>query len=115
MATKCMCNVGPGKFEGESCMTFMAYQQMCLGNSDLSVGRYDFFKAPFLFDADQEVVKAAKGYGYCEACIEERSESYGYVIWESAQGFAYGRDLVTKDEYEGAIKTAEEEEGESDE
>lgn len=106
----CTCKVGPGKFEGESALTFMAYQQMCLGNSDYSVGRYDFFKAPFMFDADRSVVKAALDYGFCQECIDNHANGeYGCVVYDSDQGFAYCHTYETEAEYDAAVKAAEEE------
>ena len=111
----CTCNVGPGKFEGESCLTFMAYQQMLLGAADITIGRYDFFKAPFNFDADQCVVKAARAYGYCDECIAARSAAAGLVISEDDQGFVYCTAYATEAEYDTAQQTAEEEESESTE
>jgi hypothetical protein len=93
----------------------MAYQQMCLGNADNSVGRYDFFKAPFNFDADQSVVEAAREYGYCAECIEERSEAFGLVISEDDQGFVYCTEYATEAEYNKAQQTAEAEDSEAEE
>ena len=113
----CKCEVGPGKFEGEGALTFMAYQQMCLGNVDENVGRYDFFKAPFNFDADREVTKAAKEYGYCDECIEEASghgKAYGLAIYESDQGFIYCETFETEKDYDKAIAIAQEESEDND-
>jgi len=110
----CTCQVRPGKFEGESALTFLAYQSMLLGCSDLTAGSVDFFKAPLNFDADQETVKAAREYGYCEACISEALEErpYGMSICESSDGFVYGSTYDNAEDYNEAVKSAEEEEGE---
>lgn len=106
--TTCTCQVGPGKFEGESVLTFMAYQQMCLGNVDESVGRYDFFKAPFMFDADASVVDAALEHGYCQACIDAHDDRtlYGLAIFEDDNGFVYCDTFATEADYDAGLKTA---------
>lgn len=104
----CSCHVGPGKFEGESVLTFLAYQQMCLGNVDESIGRYDFFKAPFMFDADQSAVKAALDYGYCQECIDDHDDRtlYGLAIHEDDSGFVYCDTFATEAEYDAAVQMA---------
>src|SRR5262245_35398130 len=111
----CTCHVGPGKFEGESALTFMAYQQAMLGNSDMSVGRYDFFKAPFMFDADQSVIREAKDYGYCDECIEKHDDHshYGMVISQDDRGFVWRTVYDTQAEYDAAVTEAEAEDSES--
>ncbi len=107
--TKCTCQVGPGKFEGEPARVFMAYQQMCLGGSDETIGRYDFFKAPFNFDADQSVVRDALAYGYCQACVDGYDEPrlYGMAMWEDDSGFVYAETFETEAEYDKAVRDAE--------
>ena len=104
----CTCKVGPGKFEGESALTFLAYQSMLLGCSDETHGSTDFFKGPLNFDADRETVDAARSYGYCEACIAEAlaENPYGMSIMEDSQGFVYGDVYETQAEYEDAIAAA---------
>lgn len=106
MTSKCTCQVGPGKFEGESVLTFLAYQH--LGNVDESIGRYNFFKAPFLFDADASVVEAALAYGYCQACIDAHDDHtlYGLAIFEDDSGFVYCDTFATAAEYDTGLKTA---------
>jgi hypothetical protein len=87
----------------------MAYQQMCLGNVDETIGRYEFFKAPFLFDADQSVVRAALEYGYCQACVDGYDEpaAYGMAIWEDDNGFVYAETFETETDYDKAVRAAE--------
>ena len=108
----CTCKVGPGKFEGESALTFLAYQSMLLGCSDETHGSTDFFKGPLNFDADQETVDAARSYGYCDECIESAlsERPYGMAIWESNDGFVCGVTYETQSEYEEAVAAACEEE-----
>lgn len=101
----CECRVGPGKFEGESALTFLAYQSMLLGCCDETVGSVDFFKG---FDADADAIEAARAYGYCEPCIAEAlaERPYGMSIWESDQGFVYGTTYNTAKEYDKAVTQA---------
>ena len=108
----CECKVGPGKFEGESALTFLAYQSMLLGCSDMSIGTVDFFKGPLNFDADAEMVSAARAYGYCESCIAEAlaERPYGMSIGEDSQGFVWGATYDTAKEYDEAVARAEEDE-----
>jgi hypothetical protein len=109
----CTCNVGPGKFEGESALTFLAYQSMLLGCSDVSTGTeehlIDWFKGPLNFDADHETVEAAEAYGYCAACIEEaiNERPYGMSLRERSDGFVYGTVYETQAEYDAAFAEAE--------
>jgi hypothetical protein len=105
----CECKVGPGKFEGESALTFLAYQSMLLGCSDESHGSADFFKGPLDFDADAEMVAVARDYGYCEPCIEGAlaERPYGMSIWESDQGFVYGTTYDDAKAYDKAVAQAE--------
>ena len=114
----CECKVGPGKFEGESALTFLAYQSMLNGFSDESIGAVDFFKAPLGFDADPEAIKAAREYGYCEACIAEAlaERPYGMAISEDSQGFVWGELYATAKAYDKAVSQAEavDEEGSDD-
>lgn len=114
---QCTCNVGPGKFEGEPAAVYMAYQQMCLGNADTEIGRYVFFKKPFLFDADQSVIKDALAYGYCQECIDNHGDAadYGLVIWERDDGFVMSERIETEAEWNKAIEQAEEEDSEASE
>src|SRR5262245_45494034 len=107
----CTCKVGPGQFEGEPALVFMAHEQMCMGMSDDSIGRYDFFKAPFNFDADSEVVKAALAYGYCQECVDgyDDKDAYGMVIWTRDDGFACGNVYYSEKKYNEAVEDAEEE------
>lgn len=103
----CTCKVGPGKFEGEGVLAFMAWEQVMIGGSDETIGPYDFFKAPYAFNEDADAVKAALAYGYCQDCIDNHDDvSYGLVISESDQGFIYCTMYATKDEYERAIDDA---------
>lgn len=110
----CTCNVGPGKFEGEPARVFMAYAQAMLGNVDLSVGRYDFMRAPFNFDADQSVVRDAREYGYCAECVEayDAERVWGMAVWTRDDGFVCARTFESENEWDAAIEAAESEETE---
>lgn len=116
----CECKVGPGKFEGERTLTFLAYQSSLLGCADATTGAedtlIDWFRAPLNFDADQETVAAARAYGYCEACIAEAlaSDVAGISIWERSDGFVYGTVYQTRDEFDAAIAEAEAEDETND-
>lgn len=110
----CECKVGPGKFEGESALTFLAYQSSLLGGADATTYDggdmpTDWFRRPFNFDADAETVDAARAYGYCEPCIVEAltDASYGLAIRESDQGFVYSRTFDTRKEFDAALDEAE--------
>lgn len=112
------CKPGPGKFEGESALTVMAYAQMCLGNGDASAGRYEFFRSPLNFTADAEAVSAAHSAGFCDQCIEEAEDYgrtlYGVAVWDSDQGFAMLREFGSEAEYDAALRDAEAEGSEDD-
>ena len=101
----CECNVGSGKFEGESALTFLAYHAMTLGCSDETIGATDFFRAPLDFDP---YAPDASDYGYCEECIAEAlaMRPYGMSIWESDQGSVYGRIFDTAKAYDKAVAQA---------
>jgi len=107
----CKCKVGPGKFEGEPAHVFMAWEQAMLGNADVTVGRYDFLRAPFNLDADRCVVEAAREYGYCEECTESTGdvlrEAAGLVVWPDDVGFVYCRTFKTREAFDKAIEEAE--------
>jgi hypothetical protein len=110
----CDCKVGPGKFEGESALTFIGWQSALMGLADVATGvdeTVDWFRAPFNFDADVETVKAARDYGYCEDCIREAlaDDSAGLSLWESSAGFVYGTTYATRDEFDKALADAEQE------
>jgi len=107
----CECRVGPGKFEGESVLTFLSYHAMTLGCSDETVGAVDFFKAPLDFDP---YAPEARDYGYCEACIVEAlaERPYGMSICEDSQGFVWGATYDDVKAYDAAVKIAEEDESE---
>ena len=102
----CECQVGPGKFEGESALTFLAYHAMTLGCSDETVGAVDFFKAPLDFDP---YAPEARDYGYCEPCIAEAlaERPYGMSIGEDSQGFVWGATYATTKAYDKAVARAE--------
>jgi hypothetical protein len=108
----CECKVGPGKFESESALTFLAYQSMLMGGGDESIGAVEFFKGPLDFDADAETVEAARDYGYCEPCIAEAlaERPYGMSISEDSQGFVWGTTYDSAKAYDAAVKIAEEDE-----
>lgn len=109
----CDCKVGPGKFEGESALTFLAYQSGLLGCSDATTydgdRAVDWFRAPFNFDADHQTVNEARAYGYCEPCIEAalRDESKGLSLREDSQGFVYGTTFATAAAFDRALARAE--------
>lgn len=100
------CNVGPGKFEGEPTITFLAHQCAMEGMSDESVGSADFFVAPFNFDADTMIIDMAREYGYCDDCIGEAMTdgSYGLQTWVDSHGFVYSETYTNKDEYVNSLK-----------
>jgi len=116
----CTCKVGPGKFEGEPPLTFLAWQSVLNGGSDESVGPYEFFRRPYGFDTPQ-AVQAALDYGYCAACIAGYDNgSYGLTIEEGEQGFVYLTTYATEKRYLEASELRaqeqeEEEQGEEDE
>ena len=108
----CECKVGPGKFEGESALTFLAWQSMLNGGSDATTGgdegTTEWFRAPFGF-GDPEAVKAALDYGYCEACVREalESDAMGLSLWVGDTGFVYRNTYATATEFVKALDRAE--------
>lgn len=112
----CSCKVGPGKFEGEPAVIFMAWQQAMLGNSDVSTGGEgldgpltDWLRSPLNLDADIEVVVAAVSYGYCVECVDEAGKGIdgGVAVWEADNGFVFGCVFETRAEFDAALSEAE--------
>lgn len=108
----CKCKVGPGKFEGEPALAFLAWQSMLLGCVDATTGdegnTVDWFRAPFNFDADHETVDAAKAYGYCDECIAValESDAAGLALREDSQGFVHCEEFATREEFDRALAEA---------
>jgi hypothetical protein len=120
-ATICTCKVGPGKFEGEPPLTFLAYHAMLHGDvdsiTDHDFGHYvtvhDWFRRPFNFDADPDALVRATAYGYCEPCLKaacEDEESFGLELYEDDNGFVYLNRYATEVEYDAALGKAEDQE-----
>lgn len=105
----CNCHVGPGKFEGESALTFLAYQH--IGNADETTGATDWFRRPFNFDTDG-AVENALAYGYCRQCVDEAlaDDSYGLSLVEDEQGFVWLTYYETSGDLDAALEAAEESE-----
>lgn len=108
----CECKVGPGKFEGEPALTFMAWEQAMLGNSDSTTGEdrpVDWLRSPLNLDADASVVESARAYGYCDACIAEAGSDVGggVAVWEDSQGFVYAEVYETRGAFDRALMAAE--------
>jgi hypothetical protein len=101
------CTVGPGKFEGESALTFLAYQAMLQGGVDESIGHVDFFKGPFADFKDH--AGEAGDYGYCPECIDAAlaDDAYGISIIEDEQGFVWLESYGTAEEFDAALAAAE--------
>ena len=110
----CDCKVGPGKFEGESALTFLAWDSTMEGSSDETTGSdgdfTDWLRGPGPFGFSEDSANAARRYGYCESCIREALESTaaGIAVWESDQGFVSGREFATVEEFEASFAEAEE-------
>lgn len=119
----CNCNVGPGKFEGEPALAALAYNSAMLGGADVSTDdedgmtAADFFKAPLMFDADEETVKLARQAGYCEECIAEAldSDAYGIGLFYSEQGFVHVEEYRSETDYLAAWLESEGVTGEPEE
>jgi hypothetical protein len=105
MDMSCGCRVGPGKFEGEPALTFLAFQHV--GNEDASTGRTDWFRKPFNFDTGG-AVEAALAYGYCQPCINAAlaDDSYGLGITTDEQGFVWLDCWATQAEFDKALDNA---------
>ncbi len=106
----CDCKVGPGKFEGEGVLTYLAWLEGCSDETtgDSERGNLtDWTQRPFGWDEGE--FAAARAYGYCDACIREAQDSptAGIALWESEQGFVYGTTYDTLDEYESALAEAQ--------
>lgn len=104
----CTCKVGPGRFEAEGVLTFLAHEAAGNGCADDSAGRYDFFKAPFEFDT-VDAIHAAVEYGYCVDCLDDydSGDVYGCAVWLTDQGFAECVTFATAEEYDAALAEAE--------
>ena len=110
-----MCSVGPGKFEGESALCFLAwahsdYADCSTGSGEC--GTYtDWFRSPLNFDTEPHILEDARSYGYCEACIREAldCDAYGLSVREDSYGFVYLTEYATREEFDAALQAAEEE------
>lgn len=109
------CKVGPGKFEGEGALAFMAYSG--IGNGDFSTfDEYDreteWFRAPLNLDTDG-ADEAAKAYGYCGACVSAASGGFpegihgGVSLHEDDNGFVYLTRYKTREAFDKALGKAE--------
>ena len=108
----CDCKVGPGKFEGEGAVTFMAWERAMLGNSDCTTYEAyptDWLRSPLNLSADQSVVEAARAYGYCAPCVESAGQDIhgGVAVWEDSQGFVYCQTFDTREAFDKALSEAE--------
>jgi len=102
----CACKVGPGKFEGEPALAFLAYQHV--GNADTTTGVRDWFRRPLNFDTDGADQRALD-YGYCQECVNEAlaDGSYGLSLVEDEQGFVWLDTYDTAEEFDAALSAAE--------
>ena len=108
----CECKIGPGKFEGESALTFMAWEQTMLGadaTTDSEGSLIEWLRSPLNLDADDSVVKAALAYGYCRTCVDEAGQDIGggVAVWEDSQGFVYSATFDTHEAFDSALTEAE--------
>ena len=105
--TKKGCRYGPGKFEGEPAIMWLAYQAMCDGAADDDTAGVAFFKAPF----DDLLSHWDEQDAFCQACcrasIAEYAGDYGFAIEESEQGFVTGAAFATAAEYDAALARCE--------
>ena len=111
----CDCKVGPGKFEGEPALTFLAWDAMMDGSSDATTGDSErgtlteWLRGPGPFGFSSDSVDAAREYGYCDPCILAAlaTPAAGIELWESEQGFVYGREFATLEDFEASLAEAE--------
>ena len=114
----CGCQVGPGKFEGESALAYLAYLSALHGDADTSTYHgdtvVDWFRSPFNFDAEREAVFSCQAYGFCEPCVKQalEDESFGLSLRQDNNGFVYLTRYATEKEYDEALAVAEDEESE---
>ena len=104
------CTYGPGKFEGETPLTWLAWQAIMNGGGDDDIGRYTFLRAPF----DGLLDFATPDAPFCPECckqdVEAAKDVAGIVICERDDGFVCGEWLNTTGEYWRAVNEAEKEE-----
>lgn len=81
-----MCNMnhGPGKFEGESCITKQAYEWMLnSGEDDITDDGWLAFNGPFgPFDINQE---------NCEECYQAIKKAKRVLLYQDTLGFCYSK------------------------
>jgi len=102
----CACKVGPGKFEGEPALAYLAYQHA--EGADETTGVRDWFRRPFNFDAG-DAAERAVDYGYCRECVDEAlgDDSFGLSLVEDEQGFVWLDRYETAAEFDAALDAAE--------
>lgn len=108
----CCCQVGPGRYEGESAETVMLAEMATDGCAEMhgpEGASYDYF-APVdddgVFgpgDFTDDVVTAARQAGFCWPCIAagilRLLECKGAVVGVTEQGFAWSRVADTREEH----------------
>lgn len=114
MTRPCGCNPGPGKFEGESAITYLAWCAVLDGGGELTTGGeggdgpltdwFGTFTAP---DIAEEWKQSAEDYGFCRPCVEAASAPYGLAVWEDSQGFVGCAVFESQEEHDKARKAAE--------
>lgn len=118
----CTCKVGPGKFEGEPAIAFLAHEAVLNGWGDITTGGdegdgplTDWLNTFTQSDITAEMRQAARSYGYCEECIDAASAPHGLATWEDGQGFV-GCEVFESDEaYTAKLKECEEADQEAQE
>lgn len=110
----CSCEIGPGKFEGESALTYLLWQHVMTGGGDYTTGgdevgspAVDWFRAPLAFDAD--AISSVLDIGYCQECVKKAGKGVGggAAVWEDSQGFVNSITYPTQEEFERALNQAE--------
>ena len=108
----CDCKVGPGKFEGEPALKFLAWEltRNRDGDAITGYGVSVWLRAPLNLNDDPAVVRAAREYGYCEKCVAEAgTDVEGGVEVHEHGGFVYCDVYPTRESFDKALAEAEEE------
>ena len=100
----------PGKFEGETALTVLAYHAANEGRADYDFGAECFFDPPLDFDSE-DAKRFARIHGYTDeeihAALAEAKELCGFSFYETEQGFVYGKRYESPGNLCNALDEAE--------
>jgi hypothetical protein len=118
MSSRCSCEVGPGKFEGEGPATFIGFELVMISAQDETTGGdgteevlADWIRGPI--EVDDQMQAALKAEGYCRPCIDTAKAKLeapgfgGLAVWQDGQGFVYSESFDTKAAFDKGLRASQ--------